>query len=178
MHLWAPDMSGADGNGIPYWSVDRQDNGSLALIPTTVDDALLDYGLCETALEHIGFWLENYLTPDGQIIYYTWRGVVDGVGDIGRVASLYLKARRQCAHCADEAGAPAQCEWGDRYKPALLALGRRMLDLKASGTDGRPASAQRGPRRPESKGLVAGCPEADWSHFEVDHSPDNETWYP
>ena len=55
------------GDGIPYWSVDRQDNGSLALIPTTVDDALLDWGVCETALDHIGFWLENYLTTDGKV---------------------------------------------------------------------------------------------------------------
>ena len=47
------------GDGIPYWSYGRQDNGSLALIPTTVDDALLDFGLCDTALAHIGFWLEN-----------------------------------------------------------------------------------------------------------------------
>lgn len=156
----------------------RQDNGSLALIPTTVDDALLDFGLCDTALAHIGFWLENYLTADGQIKYFTWVGVVDGVGDIGRVASLYLKARRQCGGCGDLPGAPSRCAWGDKYKPVLLALGKRMLTLKAAGTDGRPASAQRGPVRPECKGLVAGCPEADWSHFAVDHSPDNETWYP
>eukprot|EP01052_Picozoa_sp_SAG31_P045023 SAG31_NODE_8068_length_1529_cov_1.413287_1_plen_470_part_01 len=158
------------GDGIPYWSVDRQDNGSLALIPTTVDDALLDWGLCDTALDHIGFWLENYLTADGQIKYYTWGGVVDGVGDIGRLASLYLKARRQCAGCADSPGAPKDCPWGDKYKPMLLALGRRMLELRAAGNDGRPASAQRGPPRPECKGLVAGCPEADWSHFMVSHS--------
>ena len=163
------------GDGIPYWSYGRQDNGSLALIPTTVDDALLDFGLCDTALAHIGFWLENYLTADGQIKYFTWVGVVDGVGDIGRVASLYLKARRQCAGCEDMPGAPSTvCAWGEKYKPVLLALGRRMLALKAAGTDGRPASAQRGPVRPECKGLVAGCPEADWSHFAVDHSPDNE----
>ena len=159
----------ADGDGVPYWSVAQQDNGSLALIPATVDDALLDFGLCDTALAHIGFWLDNYLTRDGKIIYYTWGGVVDGVGDIGRIASLYLKARRQCG--------PGSSQWGDKYRPVLLALGRRMLELKAAGTDGRPASAQRGPRRPESKGLVAGCPEADWSHFQIDHSPDNETWY-
>jgi len=159
------------GDGLPYWSVARQDNGSLALIPTTVDDALLDFGLCDTALAHIGFWLDNYLNADGQINYFTWGGVVDGVGDIGRVASLYLKARRQCAS-HDFMG-----EWAKQHEPALLALGRRMLVLKAAGTDGRPASAQRGPRRPECEGLVAGCPEADWSHFAVDHSPDNETWY-
>ena len=159
------------GDGLPYWSVARQDNGSLALIPTTVDDALLDFGLCDTALAHIGFWLDNYLTADGQINYFTWGGVVDGVGDIGRVASLFLKARRQCASY-DFMG-----QWAKQHEPALLALGRRMLVLKAAGTDGRPASTQRGPRRPECKGLVAGCPEADWSHFAVDHSPDNETWF-
>eukprot|EP01047_Picozoa_sp_COSAG01_P035444 COSAG01_NODE_2720_length_7187_cov_3.163516_4_plen_860_part_00 len=153
------------GDGIPYWSVARQDNGSLALIPTTVDDALLDYGLCDTALAHIGYWLDNYLTEDGQIRYFTWKGVVDGVGDIGRLASLYLKARRQC-------GDHDTHSWGDRYMPALLAIGRRILQLKAAGTDGRAASAQRGSPRPECKGLVAGCPEADWSHFAVHHSPD------
>jgi hypothetical protein len=168
------------GDGIPYWSVATQDNGSLALIPTTVDDALLDYGLCETALDHIGFWLTNYLTADGKIIYYTWGGVVDGVGDIGRLASLYIKARTQCGGCdliAAGETTNGTCAWDEQYMPVLRVLGTRMLVLKANGTDGRPASAQRGPRRPECTGLVAGCPEADWSHFTLAHSPDNETWY-
>ena len=153
-----------------YWSYGRQDNGSLALIPTTVDDALLDYGLCDVALGHIGFWLENYLTPDGQIKYYTWApSVVDGVGDIGRLASLYLKARRVCGGSADGQA------WGKRYEPVMRALGARLLTLKAAGTDGRVPA--RGPPRPECAGLVAGSPEADWSHFSPSVSPDNETWY-
>ena len=80
--------------------------------------------------------------------------MVDGVGDIGRLSSLYLKARQQCAGCGDVPGAPKDCPWGDKYKPKLLALGRRMLELKAAGNDGRPASAQRGPPRPECQGAL------------------------
>ena len=77
-----------DGNGQIYWSYGRQDNGSLAMIPITVEDALLDYGLCDTARAHIGYYFDNYLTADGQIKYpqnTNWKTWVDSVGDIGWV---------------------------------------------------------------------------------------------
>ena len=42
------------GDGAIYWSVGAQDNGSLAMVPICVEDALLDWGLCDTAVAHIG----------------------------------------------------------------------------------------------------------------------------
>lgn len=161
------------GNGQIYWSYGRQDNGSLALIPITVEDALLDYGLCDTARGHIGYYFDYYLTADGEIKYpqnTNWKTWVDSVGDIGRLASLFLKARRICG-----TGSAQGEVWGRKHEPQLLALGRRMLELKAAGTDGR--LPPRGAPRPESAGLVAGSPEADWSHFKQNVSRDNETWY-
>ena len=93
---------------------------------------------------------------------------MDSVGDIGRLASLFLKAKRVCTP-------QLVGHWAEKHTPRLLALGRRMLALKAAGTDGR--LPPRGAPRPESAGLVAGSPEADWSHFKANVSRDNETWY-
>jgi hypothetical protein len=42
------------GNGATYWSYGREDNGSLPLNMLAVDDALLGWGVCGTALDHIG----------------------------------------------------------------------------------------------------------------------------
>ena len=108
---------------------------------------------------------------DGQIRYpqsTNWRSWVDSVGDIGRLASLFHKAKRVCTP-------QLVGHWAEKHTPRLLALGRRMLALKAAGTDGR--LPPRGAPRPESAGLVAGSPEADWSHFKANVSRDNETWY-
>jgi hypothetical protein len=62
-----------------------------------------------------------------------------------------------------------------KYKLKKKDVAFLFSTLQAAGTDGR--VPPRGTPRPESAGLVAGSPEADWSHFKANVSRDNETWY-
>jgi hypothetical protein len=59
------------GNGATYWSVAREDNGSLPLNILSVDDALLDWGLCTEPLAHIGYYFDNYIMANGTVDYHT-----------------------------------------------------------------------------------------------------------
>ena len=56
------------GNGATYWSYGREDNGTLPLILLSVDEALLNWGLCELVQGHIDFYFSNYIAPDGKTI--------------------------------------------------------------------------------------------------------------
>ena len=40
--------------GATYWSVSREDNGSLPLNWLSTDEALLEWGICDLAIAHIG----------------------------------------------------------------------------------------------------------------------------
>ena len=49
------------GFGGTYWSIGREDNGSLPLNVLGVDGALLDWGKCKVGLSHVGYYLDNYI---------------------------------------------------------------------------------------------------------------------
>ena len=50
----------------------------------TVDEALLNWGLCDTAKQHIDFYLTNYIKHDGTIDYTSWGTDGDSISDYGR----------------------------------------------------------------------------------------------
>jgi hypothetical protein len=77
------------GNGMTYWSIAREDNGSLPLNILSVADAMLDWNLCSDAIPTIAFYFDNYILPDGTVNYYTWGpGQRDSVADTGRLIDV------------------------------------------------------------------------------------------
>jgi hypothetical protein len=120
------------GNGMTYWSVGREDNGSLPLNILSVDDALLDWGMCDQALGHIGYYFDNYISPskaDGGratqylIDYGPWGSQGDSISDFGRLIELYLKAVR---YCTDGSAAA----WSTQYLPKVVMMGELLLKLR------------------------------------------------
>merc|ERR1712166_1663240 len=102
------------GNGATYWSIGREDNGSLPLNILSVEEANLEWGLCNLALPHIGYYFDNNVRSDGTVNYWTWGSLGDSVGDTGRLVSLYIKARQLCD---DDT-------WARQYMPTAEAFGR------------------------------------------------------
>lgn len=150
------------GNGGTYWSIGREDNGSLPLDFLTVDDALLDWGMLEVAREHVGFYLDNYVRDDGTVNYYTWGDLGDSVGDTGRIVSVFLKVVRLGG---DSGTAKA---WATHYLPKAQALGRLML---------REIAAQQSVPPPDGcQGLLQGAPEHDWSSVTNLYFYNNNAW--
>jgi hypothetical protein len=148
------------GNGATYWSIGREDNGSLPLNILSVEEANLEWGLCHLALPHIGYYFDNNVRPDGTVNYWTWGGLGDSVGDIGRLVSLYIKARQLCG---DDA-------WARQYMPTAEAFGRRMLNLRAIAT------SQSSNRSKEILGLIVGQPEHDWHNTRDKFFYNNNVW--
>jgi hypothetical protein len=148
------------GNGATYWSIGREDNGSLPLNVLSVEEANLEWGLCNLALPHIGYYFDNNVRSDGTVNYWTWGGLGDSVGDIGRLASLYIKARQLCD---DDA-------WARQYMPVAEAFGRQMLSLRANATAFRSNSSK------EVSGLIIGQPEHDWHSTRDKYFYNNNVW--
>lgn len=132
------------GNGATYWSIAREDNGSLPLNVLSVEEANLEWGLCSVSLPHIQFYHENYIRPDGSINYYSWGPYHDSYGDAGRLASLFVKATQLCP---DEV-------WINHNTPFVERLAYWMLEKRQNATAASLPAHQ--------KGLVVGVPEHDW----------------
>lgn len=137
------------GFGATYWSYGREDNGSLPLNWLSVDNALTEWGMCDVATAHMGFFFDNYIQPDGTVNYYTWGSEGDSVGDYGRLIDIYLKINRLCVVNANG--------WAQAHLPAVLAIGNMLLQLQAKQRSVHPTP-------PEAQGLLQGAPEHDWSH--------------
>lgn len=148
------------GNGATYWSYAREDNGSLPLNILSVDDALLDWGLCDIALAHIGFYFDNYVRDDGTINYYTWGGFGDSISDYGRLVDLYLKAVRLCH----------DVNWNKRYLSTAVKFGELLLNLRKAAIN--PPT----PAPPGCEGLLQGPPEHDWHSTTNLYFYNNNVW--
>ena len=63
------------GTGATYWSVGREDNGSLPLNILSVDEALLNFGMCDMSIKHLDYYVRNYISIDesgtGSFLNYT-----------------------------------------------------------------------------------------------------------
>ena len=90
------------GFGASYWSISREDNGSLPLVWLAADEALLEWGACGAALGHIGyFFANNVALPSGEVNYWGWGGAApmagaDSISDYGRMVDLFVKATMLC----------------------------------------------------------------------------------
>lgn len=112
-----------------------------------MDDALLDWGVCDITKNHMGFFFDNYIRPSGEVDYYTWGGAGDSVGVYGRLVDMYLKIGRLC-DCESDG-------WSVQHLPAVESIGSYMLALQAKQR-GVPAPAY-------ATNLLQGAPEHDWS---------------
>ena len=112
------------GFGATYWSYGREDNGSLPLDLIPIDNALMAWGVCDTAIDHIGFWLDNYIAADGHVVYFSgdWVKHGDSIADLGRIVDLFLNAVKLCS-------APAA--WQRRHLPTVSSIGARLLNLRS-----------------------------------------------
>lgn len=132
------------GFGGTYWSYGREDNGSLPLNWLSVDVALLEWGECGIATSHMGFYFDNYMDAESaDIDFYTWGDRGDSVGDLGRIASAYVKAAHFCAP-----------EWADSYMDYANAMAAKMIKLRDAAKQAKPSAC--------CTGLVVGPPEHDW----------------
>jgi len=132
------------GNGATYWSIGREDNGSLPLNILSVEEANLEWGLCNLALPHIQFYHENYVRADGTINYYSWGPYHDSYGDAGRLVSLFVKATQLCSNET----------WIKHNVPYAEHLARWILAKRLNAT--------LADLPPHQRGLVVGVPEHDW----------------
>lgn len=134
------------GFGATYWSVGREDNGSLPLDMLSVDEALLEWGVCGTATAHIAFYLDNYIAADGHVVYTVgdWVKHGDSIADYGRLIDLYLRATRLCR---------PPTLWRRKYLVAISRIGGLLLRLRAQAPAVGAGVA----------GLIIGAPEHDFS---------------
>lgn len=114
---------------IPNWffclsRYGREDNGSLPLDLIPIDNALLSWGMCDTAIDHIGFWLDNYIAADGHVVYFSgdWVKHGDSIADLGRILDLFLNAIQLC---------DAPLAWQRRHLPTVSSIGKRLLHLRS-----------------------------------------------
>jgi len=118
----------------------REDNGSLPLDILPIDNALMSWGMCDTAFAHIGFWLDNYIAADGHVVFFSgdWIAHPDSISDLGRVIDMFLNAVRMC-------DAPAA--WQARHLPTVSSIGEMLLRLRSQAPKLRNATSP--PVKPE-----------------------------
>jgi hypothetical protein len=124
------------GDGSAYWSINRNDNGSLPLTTFALDRALLEWGLVAAAAEKVGFYLSTWVDSDGFIdqsvgasgnsgwMYGCPLGFPDGLSDFGQLLELWVqvaKAKQQqqrTAQTGAAAASSASAARGDQWVEA------------------------------------------------------------
>ena len=151
------------GFGGTYWSVAREDNGSLPLNVLSVDEAMLNFGMCEMSLNHLDFYVRNYIDIDdegtGSFQNYTWGTAGDSLSDYGRLISILIRAVELCRPDSSTT---------QRFINTSVALSRNLVSRIASHVN-------------ESKsctcdGLLTGAPEHDWSSVRDKCFWNNNVW--
>ena len=151
------------GFGGTYWSVAREDNGSLPLNVLSVDEAMLNFGMCGMSVNHLDYYVRNYIDIDdegsGSFQNYTWGSAGDSLSDYGRLISILIRALELCR---------PDSSTRQRFINTSLALSRNLVNRIASNVN-------------ESKsctcdGLLTGAPEHDWSSVRNKCFWNNNVW--
>ena len=157
------------GDGAAYWSVNRNDNGSLPLTTFALDRALLDWGLVQEASEKVGFYLSVWVDADGFInqnppgaqnsgwMYSCPLGFPDGLSDFGQLLELWVQVARARQSRSALAYATSPDQWIQANLPKALALANFTLQLRRNATANTPAGSS-------YRGLIWGPGEHDTCH--------------
>jgi len=175
------------GFGASYWSISREDNGSLPLTWLAADEALLEWGACGAALGHIGyFFANNVALPSGEVNYWGWGGAApmagaDSISDYGRMVDLFIKATMLCPGGGGVGGGGGGDggvgggdggAWAAAQLPFVEAMGRKMLRERADAVAGKYTP----PPPAGCAGLVNGAPEHDWGSVKDKYFFNNNAW--
>ncbi len=128
--------------GVKHYADDRHDGFPPTIIATM--DALTSWGLHERAHQLWGYWLANFVRPDGAIRYY------------GPAVSEYGQLLHTGVLVYERAG---QAAWWEEGRHALARIADHVLELCAQA---------------EAKNdLVSGIPEADISRADPNNLGEN-----
>jgi hypothetical protein len=154
------------GDGGAYWSVNRNDNGSLPLTTFALDFALLEWGLVGAAVRKLAFYMETWVTAKGFIdqgpggenpgwMYHCPLGFPDGLSDFGQLLDLWTATARAADGAAGAAAGASN--WTAAQLPRAIALANYTLSMRRNAT----AHALPADRR----GLIWGPGEHDTCHY-------------
>ena len=144
------------GDGADYWSPQVDRGGSLPFQEIAVVQNLLDIGLPEAAGDRLGWWLDHYITPDGEVSTGDWEpscpnGFADGLADFGEMQDMFVRvARAQLASVGN----------GSAWVAAHMEQGWSLMNYSYHL---RLAASARGDVN-VTKGLIWGPPEHDTCH--------------
>jgi len=148
------------GDGADYWSPQVDRGGSLPFQLIAVVQNLLDVGLVEAAGERLGWWMDNYLKPDGAISTGDWEDscpdqFADALADYGEMQDIFVRtARMQLGYNAAN---------GSTWLAAHIDAGARLMNFSYAL---RMEAVARGdvPGVNVTAGMVFGSPEHDTCH--------------
>jgi hypothetical protein len=157
------------GDGSTYWSPQIDRGGSLPFQEIAVVQNLLDIGLIDEAGQRLGWWLDNYLKPDGELSTGDWElscpnGFADGLSDFGQMEDIFTRiARAQLSGNAVN---------GSAWLSAHIDQGVRLMNYSYHL---RLSAVARGDTN-ETKGLIFGPPEHDTCH-DPGYYYHNNAWF-
>ena len=126
--------------------------GSLPFQEIAVVQNLLDIGLPDEAGQRLGWWMDHYLKPDGEVSTGDWEtscpnSFADGLSDFGQMQDMFVRVAR-----AQLAGNPAN---GSAWLAAHVAQGWALTNYSYHL---RLAAVARGDTN-VTRGLIWGPPE-------------------
>jgi len=152
------------GFGGTYWSVAREDNGSLPLNVLTVDEALMNWGLCDVAIDHLDYYVRNYIEIEEEsasFLNYTWGSAGDSLSDFGRLITILIRAVTLCR---------PDLSTKQRFVNVSIALSHNLLSRIATVERTKHSNAC------SCDGLLTGAPEHDWSNVRDRCFFNNNVW--
>ena len=119
---------------------------------------LLDIGLPDAAAQRLGWWLDAYIKPSGEISTGDWEdscpgGFADGLADYGEMQDIFVRVAR-----AALAGTPNGTAWVAAHMDQAWRLMNYSFGLRLAAVARGDAVGN------ASRGLVWGSPEHDTCH--------------
>lgn len=141
--------------------------GSLPLTTLAFNDALLRWGMFDSALAKIGFYLDNFVFANGTIDMGHWKDIwpdggdgqynctyPDGLTDMGKIVQLYVDAVRLSKNT----------EWMGDHLPPVIRIGKYLLQARSEALSAFPVGDPR-------HGMIYGPAEHDTCEMGMGTSP-------